>query len=277
MPDRSQPAPSADPSHAPGPHQYLAALRDSIASADLQLIAEACALLRQTLSLTSGQLASILAAWNQGELASHLIEIAAQTLAASPADPASALRTLRQSLSAPDRSSVADALRLNTSLSVIAESAFAPGFPTSLASTPALNLLHGPLGRAATAAPPDFTENVRRTLVCARVVSLTQAFLLLRHAACLHSWTLDPAAIAQDWNSSTLRSRLLTQSHEAFASQPDLPCLFLDPSLAATLSQYQASWRKALVKAIALGVPMPAVSSALAFYDACRAAIPPRL
>jgi 6-phosphogluconate dehydrogenase len=259
---------------SPSPAPRLRALRNSLAAADNQLLGEACSLLHLALGLTSGQLASILSAWNQSEIAGHLLESSAHAFAQSPGDPAAVLRGLLQPLSPADSAApIAEALGLHASLSVIAASAFA--LPPSAAGTTAANFLHGPLGRAATAAPPDFTENVRRALACSRIVALAQAFLFLRQAATRHGWSLDLCAIANDWNASAFRGALLAQIRTAFGRQPDLPCLLLDPALAASLSQYQASWRKALVKTIALGLPMPATSSALAFYDAFRTAALP--
>ena len=266
MPGNPTSAPHADAG------RYIAMLGAALDWAGVQLVSEACALLRQALRLSSHQLAPVLADWNRGELACRPIEAAAQVLAQHGPGSSSAIRDRLEHGGSHHaaRQAVASALEHGSPLTVIAESVFAYELP-AVSETAPTNFLHGPSGRAATVAPADLTENVRRSLVCARIVSHAQAIALLRLAAARHGWPIEIPTLIRHWNSNShALSPLLGKIQDAFARDPALPSLLPDPSLTAVLAEYQASWRKAIVKAIALGVPMPASTAALAFYDSLR-------
>ncbi len=137
----------------------------------------------------------------------------------------------------------------------------------------ASKILTGPTGQAATADRADFIENVRRALYCSKIISYAQGYMLLREAAKAFGWSVNMGGIALMWRGGCIiRSRFLGKIKDAYDKKPDLHSLLFDSFFSGVLNEYQASWRKAVVKAIALGVPASAFSTALAFYDGYRTA-----
>ena len=111
----------------------------------------------------------------------------------------------------------------------------------------------------------EFIEEVRRALYCSKMISYAQGYMLLRAAEKEFNWKLNLGGIALMWRGGCIiRSRFLGKIKEAYDKQPELHNLLFDSFFAGVLNNYQASWRKAVVKAIALGVPAPAFSTALA-------------
>jgi 6-phosphogluconate dehydrogenase len=119
----------------------------------------------------------------------------------------------------------------------------------------------------------NFIEDVRRALYCSKMISYAQGYMLLREAAKEEKWNLNFGGIALMWRGGCIiRSRFLGKIKEAYDKNPQLTNLLLDDFFSKTLNGYQASWRRAIVKAIENGVPTPAFSTALAFYDGYRTA-----
>jgi 6-phosphogluconate dehydrogenase len=136
----------------------------------------------------------------------------------------------------------------------------------------ASKILTGPAAKADVADRAAFIEDVRRALYCSKMVSYAQGYMLLRAAAKENSWNLNMGGIALMWRGGCIiRSRFLGDIKAAFDKKPDLSNLLLDNFFSSAINKYQASWRKALVHAVELGVPTPAFSTALAFFDGYRA------
>jgi 6-phosphogluconate dehydrogenase len=113
---------------------------------------------------------------------------------------------------------------------------------------------------------------VRRALYCSKIISYAQGYMLLRAAAKENGWNLNMGGIALMWRGGCIiRSRFLGKIKEAFDKNHELTNLLLDSFFSSALNLYQESWRRALVHAIQLGVPTPAFSTALAFFDGYRA------
>jgi len=136
----------------------------------------------------------------------------------------------------------------------------------------ASKILSGPR----TAAAQDrkgFIEDVRRALYCSKMISYAQGYMLLREAAKEEKWNLNFGGIALMWRGGCIiRSRFLGKIKEAYDKNPQLKNLLLDDFFSKTLNDYQASWRRGIIQAIQYGVPTPAFSTALSFYDGYRTA-----
>ena len=114
---------------------------------------------------------------------------------------------------------------------------------------------------------------MRRALYCSKIISYAQGYMLLKAAAKENGWNLNMGGIALMWRGGCIiRSRFLGKIKEAFDKNHDLENLLLDRFFSSALNQYQASWRKAIVHAVELGVPTPAFSTALNFFDGYRTA-----
>ncbi len=122
-----------------------------------------------------------------------------------------------------------------------------------------------------------FIEDVRCALYCSKIISYAQGYMLLRAADRERHWNLNMGAIALMWSGGCIiRSVFLGDIKKAFSRDGALTNLLLDDFFAAAIRRYQGSWRRALVRAIELGIPTPAFSTALAFYDGYRTERLPR-
>src|SRR4029453_10116226 len=134
----------------------------------------------------------------------------------------------------------------------------------------ASKVLTGPKG-SMTQDREVFIEDVRRALYCSKVISYAQGYMLLREAAKDQGWNLNLGGIALMWRGGCIiRSRFLGKIKEAYDKNPKLSNLLLDDFFSKLLNDTQASWRRAIVRAIEGGVPTPAFSTALSFYDGYR-------
>jgi 6-phosphogluconate dehydrogenase len=135
----------------------------------------------------------------------------------------------------------------------------------------ASKILKGPAAKAATGSRSTFIEDVRRALYCSKIVSYAQGYMQLRAAASENGWNLNLGGIALMWRGGCIiRSQFLGKIKEAYDKNRALENLLLDSFFSDAINKYQASWRKALVHAIKLGIPTPAFSTALAFFDGFR-------
>src|SRR5204863_1986313 len=116
-----------------------------------------------------------------------------------------------------------------------------------------------------------FVEDIRQALLASKIVSYAQGFMLFREAAREYHWTLNYGAIAMVWRAGCIiRSAFLDKIKEAFERNPNLKNLLLDQYFDAIIERSQASWRRVASKAVESGVPVPAFTTALSFYDGYR-------
>jgi 6-phosphogluconate dehydrogenase len=257
-----------------GAGHYVKMVHNGIEYGDMQLICEAYDILRHALNATPDELSAIFTEWNKGELDSFLIEISAQIFAKKDEDGVPMLDKILDTAGqkGTGKWTVESALDLGMPVTLIGESVFARCLSAIKEErVAAAKILHGPTGNAATADRADLIENVRRALYCSKIISYAQGYMLLREAAKAYGWRVNMGGIALMWRGGCIiRSRFLGKIKEAYDKQPDLHSLLFDSFFSAALNEYQASWRKAIVKAIALGVPTPAFSTALSFFDGYR-------
>jgi 6-phosphogluconate dehydrogenase len=135
----------------------------------------------------------------------------------------------------------------------------------------ASKVLTGPKKALTISEKAQFIEDVRRALYCSKMISYAQGYMLLRAAEKEMNWNLNMGGIALMWRGGCIiRSAFLGDIKAAFDKNPKLQNLLMDDFFSAALNKYGASWRKAVIHAIEIGVPMPAFSTALAFYDGYR-------
>jgi 6-phosphogluconate dehydrogenase len=259
-----------------GAGHYVKMVHNGIEYGDMQLICEAYDILNHALNITPDELSAIFTEWNKGELDSFLIEISSLIFAKKDEDGTPIIDKILDTAGqkGTGKWTVESALDLGMPVTLIGESVFARCLSAIKEErVEASKILEGPLGQAATADRADFIENVRRALYCSKIISYAQGYMLLRDAAKQFGWRVNMGGIALMWRGGCIiRSRFLGKIKEAYDKKPDLHSLLFDSFFSGVLNEYQASWRKAIVKAIALGVPTPAFSTALAFYDGYRTA-----
>jgi 6-phosphogluconate dehydrogenase len=249
-------------------------VHNGIEYGDMQLICEAYDLLQRGLGLTADELAEVFTGWNKGELDSYLIEISSHIFAKKDDDGQPLVDKILDTAGqkGTGKWTVFSALDLGQPVTLIGESVFARCLSALKEErVEASKILEGPSSKTAVGDREAFIESVRCALYCSKIVSYAQGYMLLKAAAKENGWNLNMGGIALMWRGGCIiRSRFLGKIKVAFDKNPGLENLLLDSFFSGALNQYQASWRKALVHAVELGVPTPAFSTALAFFDGYR-------
>jgi 6-phosphogluconate dehydrogenase len=253
---------------------YVKMVHNGIEYADMQLIAEAYDLMRHVGGLDNDALADVFAEWNGGELDSYLIEITARVFRTR--DPETGGYLVDQVLDraaqkGTGRWSTASALELDRPVTAIAEAVFARYLSALKPErVQASAVLAGPAARVLDG-DDGFVEAVRQALYASKIVGYAQGFDQMRAAAAQREWTLDLGAIATIWRGGCIiRARFLDRVREAYAADPALGSLLLAPYFRDAVAQAQDGWRRAVGEAVRAGIPVPAFSSTLAYYDGFR-------
>jgi 6-phosphogluconate dehydrogenase len=256
-----------------GAGHYVKMVHNGIEYADIQLIAEAYDFLRQGLGLEPGQQAEIFRQWNQGDLDSYLIQITAQVLAKQDADTGRPLVDVildEAQQKGTGKWSSQDALDLGIPVTAITEAVFARFLSAEKAQRMrAAAALPGP--RLTAGEADGLVDAVRDALYASKVVAYAQGFEQIAAAGAEYDWNLDLGALAKIWRGGCIiRARFLGRISESFQEHPDLPSLLLAPYFVDAVRAAQDSWRRVVRTAVQIGVPTPAFSSALAYYDGYR-------
>ena len=259
-----------------GAGHYVKMVHNGIEYGDIQLICEAYQLLKDGLGLSADEFADVFAEWNKGELDSYLIEISATIFGKKDDDGTPILDKILDTAGqkGTGKWTAIDALDNGIPVTLIGESVFARCL-SSLKDerVAASKALAGPQDAEKISAghKAEFIEEVRRALYCSKMISYAQGYMLLRSAEKVQGWNLNMGGVALMWRGGCIiRSAFLGDIKKAFDKDPKLQNLLMDDFFSGALNKYQASWRKALIHAIELGVPTPAFSTALAFYDGYR-------
>jgi len=258
-----------------GAGHFVKMVHNGIEYGDMQLIGEAYHLLKSALDLGAEQLHEVFASWNQGELNSYLIDITARIF--STRDEASGRPLVDLILDTAGQKGTGkwtsvSALDLGVAAPTIAEAVFARCLSANKEERVAASrLLPGPSG--GTRPPVALVDDVRQALFASKICSYAQGFALMRSASQEWDWNLNLGEIALLWREGCIiRAQFLSHIKQAFQRDPALPNLLLDAYFREAIARAQAGWRRAVTHAVTLGIPAPAFSSALAYYDGYRSA-----
>ncbi|HKX26913.1 MAG TPA: decarboxylating NADP(+)-dependent phosphogluconate dehydrogenase, partial [Blastocatellia bacterium] len=256
-----------------GAGHYVKMVHNGIEYGDMQLICEAYHLLKEGLGLSSDQLHEVFAEWNKGELDSFLIEITSEIFAKRDEDGAPLIDKILDAAGqkGTGKWTGISSLELGVPVTLIGEAVYARCLSSMKDERVAASqILTGPQ-TPVSQDQQQFIEDVRRALYCSKVISYAQGYMLLREVAKEQGWNLNLGGIALMWRGGCIiRSRFLGKIKEAFDKNPQLTNLLVDDFFSQLLNGYQASWRRAVIKAIEYGVPTPAFSTALSFFDGFR-------
>ncbi|HZK72539.1 MAG TPA: NADP-dependent phosphogluconate dehydrogenase [Clostridia bacterium] len=261
-----------------GAGHFVKMVHNGIEYADIQLIAESYDFLRHSLGLTPAQLAPIFREWNEGRLQSYLIEITADVLAQRDGGSGQALVDViadEAEQKGTGRWTSQSALDLGVPLTAITEAVFARSLSSQKDErVRASEILKGPTGSdGRTLKDSSLITDVRDALYAAKVVAYAQGFEHLRAGSIEYGWDLDLGGLATIWRGGCIiRAQFLDRIQEAYEEQPDLPNLMLAPFFQEVLASGQAAWRRVIGAAVQGGVPIPAFSATLAYYDGYRRA-----
>jgi 6-phosphogluconate dehydrogenase len=259
-----------------GAGHFVKMVHNGIEYADMQLIAEAYDLIRQGTGASAAELAEIFQTWNSGDLESFLIEITAEVLAQVDAETGTPLVDLivdQAEQKGTGRWTVQNALDLGVPITGIAEATFARALSGSVPQREAARAsLAGQAQEWHVADKEGFVEDVRRALYASKVVAYSQGFDQIAAASTEFEWDIDRGAMARIWRGGCIiRARFLNRITEAYERHPDLPLLLSDDYFAGAVAESVAAWRRVVAAAAQNGIPTPAFSSSLAYYDGIRA------
>ena len=258
-----------------GAGHFVKMTHNGIEYGDMQLICEAYSLMAIA-GMAPAEMSAAFAEWNKGELDSYLIEITSEIL--SKTDPETGKPLVDVILDTAGQKgtgkwTVISAADMGVPVTLIGEAVFSRCLSALKEQrVAAAEKLRGPK-RAFKGDRAKFVEDVRQALYASKICSYAQGFMLLAAAAEEYGWNLNYGGIALMWRGGCIiRSQFLGRIRDAF-SKPKAPAnLLLVPYFRSAVRKAQTAWRRVIVQAVRLGVPTPAMASALAFYDGYRSA-----
>ena len=257
-----------------GAGHFVKMVHNGIEYSDMQLIGEAYQLLRDGLGLTAPQIAEVVAEWNTGELDSYLVEITAEVLRQVDAKTGRPLVDVivdEAGQKGTGRWTVISALDLGVPVTGIAEAVFARALSGSVPQRRAVaGMSAGNLGEK----PSDakrFIEDVRKALYASKIIAYAQGFNQIQAGSAEYDWNVKPGNLATIWRGGCIiRAKFLNRIKEAFDADPALPTLIAAPYFRDAVENAVDGWRRVVVTATELGIPIPGFASALSYYDGLR-------
>jgi 6-phosphogluconate dehydrogenase len=258
-----------------GAGHFVKMVHNGIEYADMQLIAEAYDLIRRGTGKSPAEIADVFAEWNRGELESYLIEITAEVLRQTDAATGKPLVDVivdQAGAKGTGAWTVQTALSLGVPVSGIAEATFARSLSSHPEQREISRDLPGPAESLEVEDADAFIEKIRLALFASKIVAYSQGFDEIRAGAAEYDWDIDLGAIASIWRGGCIiRAQFLNRITDAYAETPDLPVLLSAPYFVEALERAQQAWRDVVATAARAGIPSPAFSSSLAYYDGLRA------
>jgi len=262
-----------------GAGHYVKMVHNGIEYGDMQMICEAYSLMKNLLKMPAEEMSKIFTEWNKEELDSYLIEITSEILAKKDDETGKPvvdiiLDTAGQKGTGKWTSE--SALDLGMPTMTIAEAVFARCISALKDERVAASkILTGP-EKELGIDKKEFIGNIRKALFASKICSYAQGYQLLKAAETEYGWDLNFGEIALMWRGGCIiRATFLGDIKKAFDNNPDLANLLLDPFFKNIINDCQLAWRKVVSKAVECGIPVPAFSSALAYYDSYRSAVLP--
>jgi 6-phosphogluconate dehydrogenase len=256
-----------------GAGHYVKMVHNGIEYGDMQLISEAYHLMRDGLGMSHDEMQATFAEWNKSKLDSYLIEITRDILGYKDEDGQPLVEKI---LDAAEQKGTGkwtgiSALDMGIPLSLVVEAVLARALSALKDErVEASKVLSGPKP-AITSDKGAFLDDLQEALYAAKIMSYTQGYMLFRAAAKEYDWNLNYGGIALMWRGGCIiRSVFLGKIKDAFDNNPELPNLLLDPYFKEQVLSAQAAWRRVVAEAVRQGIPVPAMSSALAFFDGYR-------
>ena len=258
-----------------GAGHFVKMVHNGIEYADMQLIAEAYDLLRTGLSASAADIAEIFREWNDGDLESFLIEITADVLAHVDETTGSAFIDVvldEAEQKGTGRWTVQSALDLGVPITGIAEATMARALSGHAEQrAPARETFGSSVAEMKIDDRDAFVEDVRKALYASKVVAYAQGFDQIAAGSAEYDWDVDLGAMATIWRGGCIiRARFLNRIREAYDADPALPSLLVAPYFADAVRDGVDAWRRVVCAAASAGIPTPAFSSSLAYYDGLR-------
>jgi 6-phosphogluconate dehydrogenase len=256
-----------------GAGHYVKMVHNGIEYGDMQLICEAYFMMREALNLSNDELYDVFAEWNRGELDSYLIEITRDIFSVKDTGGGFLVDKIMDRAGAKGTGKWMSQLALDLGVpsTLVTEAVYARCLSAlKEARVRASKLLHGPSAKY-DGDRKAFVEEIRHALYASKICSYAQGFVQLQYAAKEHDWPLNYGDCAMLWRGGCIiRAVFLDRIKEAFDKDPKLENLLLAPYFGSALEKAQSAWRNVVSTAARLGIPVPAFSAALCYYDGYR-------
>lgn len=256
-----------------GAGHFVKMVHNGIEYGDMQMICETYHLMKEGLGMSNEGMHAVFAEWYKGELNSYLVEITRDILGYKDAEGNAVIDLILDTAGqkGTGKWTVIAALDEGQPLTLIGEAVFARCLSAIKEErVRASKILKGRV-KPFEGNKESFLDDLRRALYASKIVSYAQGYQLMRAAAKTYGWNLNYGGIALMWRGGCIiRSVFLGKIKEAFDRNPQLENLLLDPFFAQVVQENQDAWRRVIVRAVEMGIPVPALSSALSFFDGYR-------
>jgi 6-phosphogluconate dehydrogenase len=256
-----------------GAGHFVKMVHNGIEYGDMQLICETYQLMKEGLGLSNTEMHKVFAEWNQGELNSYLIEITRDILAYKDEQGNEVIDLILDTAGqkGTGKWTVVAALDSGQPLTLIGEAVFARCLSAiKNERVKASQILKGPKAQFK-GDKVKFVDDLRKALYASKIISYAQGYQLMRAAAKEYGWNLNYGGVALMWRGGCIiRSVFLGDIKKAFDKNQKLENLLLDPFFKRIMTKAQVSWRRVVTTAVKLGIPIPTISAAMAFYDGYR-------
>lgn len=257
-----------------GAGHFVKMVHNGIEYGDMQLICEAYQVMKDLLGMSADEMHEVFKEWNKGELDSYLIEITRDILAFKDTDGKPIVDKILDTAGqkGTGKWTATSALDLGIPLTLIGEAVFSRCLSALKDERVAASkVLTGPKA-SFSGDKKAFINDIRDALYASKIISYAQGYQLMRAAAQEYGWKLNNGGIALMWRGGCIiRSVFLGKIKEAFDKNPDLTNLLLDPFFAGKMATAQAGWRRVVATAVSNGIPVPAICTALNYFDGYRA------
>jgi 6-phosphogluconate dehydrogenase len=256
-----------------GAGHFVKMVHNGIEYGDMQLICETYDIMKNLLGLSCDEMGDVFAEWNEGELGSYLIEITRDILRYKDEDGSPLVEKILDTAGQKGTGKWTGiaALEFGVPLTLIGEAVFARCLSAAKTERVRSSKVFSGPKPSFTGDKKAFINDVRKALYASKVVSYAQGYLLMREAAKEYKWNLNNGGIALMWRGGCIiRSVFLGKIKEAFDKNPDLENLLLDPFSTRIVEDAQGSWRRVTAAALQNGIPAPALTSALSYFDGYR-------
>jgi len=258
-----------------GAGHYVKMVHNGIEYGDMQLIGEAYQLMLDGLGLNHDEMSTRFKEWNKGSLDSYLIEITGEILAYKDADGTALVEKIKDSAGQKGTGKWTGIAALDTGipLTLIAEAVFSRCLSSLKEERIRASKLYNAPEKKKISDRDGFLKDLEQALLASKLISYAQGFMLLRQAAGEFGWNLNYGAIALMWRGGCIiRSTFLGDIKKAFEDKSDLENLLQAPYFKEIIEKSQTAWRRVVIQAVEWGIPLPAMASALSFFDGYRTA-----
>ena len=248
-------------------------VHNGIEYGDMQMICETYQLMKEGLGMTNQQMQEVFTEWNKGELDSYLIEITRDIFGYKDEDGNEVIDLILDTAGqkGTGKWTAIAALDLGQPLTLIGEAVFARCLSALKGKRVAASkVLTGPKAKF-DGDKKAFVDDLKQALYASKIISYAQGYQLMTEAASEYKWNLNYGGIALMWRGGCIiRSAFLGEIKKAFDKDPNLANLLLDPFFKNAVEKAQDSWRRVVTAAVQMGIPVPAICTALAYYDGYR-------